>query len=388
MNMVGEIVKLTEVKLKEISKNNRGYYGIGASAVDYDENKYTYLRITDINDDGTINTTALMSVDDKNACDFLLKENDIVFARTGASTGRNYFYDGEINNMVYAGFLIKFSLDKDKVNPRFIKYYCLSQNYKNWIASSLTGSTRPNINEKQLSEMPIILPYREYQNRAVKVLDAITKKIQLNNQINDNLYELGDNLYKEYFGNEKEELHTVKLSEVACNYDYKRKPMSSRERESHKGKYPYYGATSIIDYVDDYIFDDIYILMGEDGTVKTNDGKPVLQYIWGKNWINNHAHVLQGTKISTEHLLFALRSVNVESLVTGAVQLKINQENMNKIEFKIGNEKINNEFNSLIQAIMNKIRKIKEENETLAQLRDTLLPKLINGEIDLENIEI
>ena len=58
--MVGEIVKLTEVKLKDISKNNRGYYGIGASAVDYDENKYTYLRITDINDDGTINTTALM----------------------------------------------------------------------------------------------------------------------------------------------------------------------------------------------------------------------------------------------------------------------------------------------------------------------------------------
>ena len=74
--MVGEIVKLTEVKLKDISKNNRGYYGIGASAVDYDENKYTYLRITDINDDGTLNTTALMSVDDDNACEFLLKEND------------------------------------------------------------------------------------------------------------------------------------------------------------------------------------------------------------------------------------------------------------------------------------------------------------------------
>lgn len=188
--MVGEIVKLTEVKLKDISKNNRGYYGIGASAVDYDENKYTYLRITDINDDGTLNTTALMSVDDENACEFLLKENDIVFARTGASTGRNYFYDGEINNMVFAGFLIKFSLDKEKVNPRFIKYYCLSQNYKNWIDSSLTGSTRPNINERQLSEMPIILPDREYQDRAVKVLDAITKKIKLNNQINDNLYNL------------------------------------------------------------------------------------------------------------------------------------------------------------------------------------------------------
>lgn len=187
MNKVGEIVKLTETKLKYISKNNRGYYGIGASAVDYDKDKYTYLRITDINDDGTLNTTALMSVDDEKACEFLLKENDIVFARTGASTGRNYFYDGEINNMVFAGFLIKFSLDNEAVNPRFIKYYCLSQNYKNWIASSLTGSTRPNINERQLSEMPIILPNREYQDRAVKILDDITKKIKLNNHTNDNL---------------------------------------------------------------------------------------------------------------------------------------------------------------------------------------------------------
>ena len=116
-------VKLTEVKLKDISKNNRGYYGIGAPAVDYDKNKYTYLRITDINDDGTLNKTALKSVDAENAFEFLLKKNDIVFARTGASTGRNYFYDGEINNLVFAGFLIKFSLDEEKVNPRFIKYY-------------------------------------------------------------------------------------------------------------------------------------------------------------------------------------------------------------------------------------------------------------------------
>ena len=180
-------MKLNKVKLKDISVNNRGYYGIGAPAVEYDKNKYTYLRITDINDDGTLNKTALMSVDDEKSNEFLLKENDIVFARTGASTGRSYFYDGEIKNMVFAGFLIKFSLNKEKVNPKFIKYYCFSQNYKDWIAASLTGSTRPNINEKQLSEMPILLPDMSYQNKVVKILDAITKKIKLNTQINDNL---------------------------------------------------------------------------------------------------------------------------------------------------------------------------------------------------------
>lgn len=90
--------------------------------------------------------------------------------------------------------------------------------------------------------------------------------------------------------------------------------MSRRERELHQGLYPYYGATSIIDYVDDYIFDDTYLLMGEDGTVKTDEGYPVLQYIWGKNWINNHAHVLKGEKISTEFLVFALRKINIESM--------------------------------------------------------------------------
>ena len=164
--------------------------------------------------------------------------------------------------------------------------------------------------------------------------------------------------------------------------------MSSREREQHKGTYPYYGATSIIDYVDDYIFDDTYLLMGEDGTVKTSEGYPVLQYIWGKNWINNHAHVLQGTIISTEHIMFALRKKNIEALVTGAVQPKINQVNMNKIKIIIGTDKVNKKFEEKIKIIVAKIKANTIENETLIQLRDTLLPKLMNGEIDLDKIEI
>ena len=206
------------------------------------------------------------------------------------------------------------------------------------------------------------------------------------------MLELGDRLYFENYTKYKNQLpigyKIVKLGDVTNNYDSKRKPMSSRERENHQGKYPYYGATSIIDYVDDYIFDDIYLLMGEDGTVKTAEGYPVLQYIWGKNWINNHAHVLKGKDISTEFLVFALRRVNIESIITGAVQPKINQENMNKIEIIIGTEEKNNDMNDIFSSIMKKYRNITEENKRLEQLRDTLLPKLMNGEIDLDKIEI
>ena len=123
----------------------KGQYGIGASAVDYSEDLYTYLRITDINDDGTLNVNNLKSINDKNAERYLLQPNDIVFARTGNSTGRNYFYDGTDGILVYAGFLIKFSIDSSKVNPKYIKYYCMSDEYKGWVQGHLTGSTRGNI---------------------------------------------------------------------------------------------------------------------------------------------------------------------------------------------------------------------------------------------------
>ena len=280
----------------------------------------------------------------------------------------------------------------DLCNQNYLYYYLKSKIGYSKLMSLVSGSAMPKFNKTELRNMEISLPDRAYQDKAVEVLIKIDKKIELNNKINNNLYEMGDNLYNEYFGKYKDNLPSdykiVKLNEVADNYDSKRKPMSSREREQHRGIYPYYGATSIIDYVDDYIFDDIYLLMGEDGTVKTNDGYPVLQYIWGKNWINNHAHVLKGKNISTELLMFALRKINIENIITGAVQPKINQENMNKIEFVIGSDSKNKELEDILKILMDKSKNIIEENKKLEELRDTLLPKLMNGEIDLDNIEI
>ena len=148
---------------------------------------YTYLRISDITDDGRINKNDLRSVNEQNAEDYLLKPNDIVFARTGGSTGRNYFYDGNDGQFVYAGFLIKFSIDPQKVNPKYIKYYCQSKIYRDWVHSFNTGSTSGNINAQTYSKMPIILPPRTQQDVLVKVLSSLDDKIELNNKINQNL---------------------------------------------------------------------------------------------------------------------------------------------------------------------------------------------------------
>ena len=281
---------------------------------------------------------------------------------------------------------------KYEFNVDYVYFVFVSPAFKKYLQYGANGTTIKNVPLSAIRNYEISIPSKENQDKIVKILKTIEDKIKLNNKINNNLYEMGDNLYNEYFGKYKDNLPSdykiVKLNEVADNYDSKRKPMSSREREQHKGIYPYYGATSIIDYVDNYIFDDTYLLMGEDGTVKTDDGYPVLQYIWGKNWINNHAHVLKGKKISTELLMFALRKINIENIITGAVQPKINQENMNKIEFIIGSDSKNKELEVILKNLMDKSKKIIEENERLEQLRDTLLPKLMNGEIDLDNIGI
>lgn len=397
-------MKLTEVKLKDISKNNRGYYGIGASAVDYDENKYTYLRITDINDDGTLNKTALMSVDDEKACDFLLKENDIVFARTGASTGRNYFYDDEIKDMVFAGFLIKFSLDEEKVNPRFIKYYCISQNYKNWIESSLTGSTRPNINEKQLSEMPIILPEREYQNRVVKVLDAIIKKIELNNKINDNLHEIAENYFLEVSKNGKE----VKLEELL----YEIQSGSREKGGAVTSGIPSIGAEKIeklgvYNFGNEKYISEQYFQKMKNGIVKSGD---VLLYKDGayagkvsmalndfphkKCAINEHVFILRTENNWANCYLYFLlyyskTKEQLQAMASSkAAQPGLNQTEVKDVKVKIPPKEKIEEFEKNIKIIVEKIIENSIENRNLEQLRDTLLPKLMNGEIDLENVEI
>ena len=178
------------------------------------------------------------------------------------------------------------------------------------------------------------------------------------------------------------------LAEVIEISDSKRIPLSGRERETRQGKYPYHGAASVMDYVDDFLFDGIYALMGEDGSVINGDGTPVLQYVWGKFWVNNHAHVLRGRNgVSTEHLVLHLKGCNIAPFVTGAVQPKLNQGNMNRIPFMLPPPEIGHAFAKTIEPLFAQIRANTDQSRTLATLRETLLPKLLSGELCVAGLE-
>lgn len=363
--------------------------GLAFNKINFSEDGYPIIKIAELKNGITSQTNFTK---DKCSEEVYLRKNDLIFSWSGnpETSIDAYLYD------LPEGYLNQHSF---KVTPHeFINKYFLFYVLKylkpifKKIASNKQTTGLGHITISDLKNLRIKIPTMEIQEKFLKIIKRIDDKIKLNNQTNDNLYELGEALYKEYYSKYENELPNgykyLDLNEVSVNFDSKRKPMSSREREQHKGIYPYYGATSIIDYVDDYIFDDTYLLMGEDGTVKTNEGYPVLQYIWGKSCINNHTHVLQGTIISTEHLMFALRKKNIETLITGAVQPKINQENMNKIKIIIATDDINIKFEEQIKIIVDKIKFNSIENITLTQLRNTLLPKLMNGKIDLNKIEV
>ena len=220
---------------------------------------------------------------------------------------------------------------------------------------------------------------------------------------NNNLLEICNAIYVSWFrnfdpfknqefisseiGNIPKGWHLGQLGDIIEIYDSKRIPLSNQERESLEKIYPYYGASSLMDYVDDYIFVGIYLLIGEDGTVIDSNNHPVLQYVWDKFWVNNHAHVIQGKNgFSTETIYILLSKNNIQESVTGAVQAKINQTNLKKILVLIPTDDVLSNFNKIIKPFFDYYRENSEEIKKLTKLRDTLLPKLMSGEIDVSNI--
>ena len=188
------------VKLEELCIPDQiGKYGIPAVAEEFSEDKVRYLRITDIDDYGNLLENDKKSVSSPEIEKYILKEGDIVFARTGNSTGRTYFHEEKNGELAFAGFLIKFSLDESKVNPKYLKYFTISKPYKQWVDNLSSGSTRGNINAKTFADCPIILPPRAQQDYLVRVLSSLEEKIQTNNQINQELEAMAKTLYDYWF---------------------------------------------------------------------------------------------------------------------------------------------------------------------------------------------
>ena len=171
----------------------------------------------------------------------------------------------------------------------------------------------------------------------------------------------------------------ITLEKAINIFDSKRIPLSSRERASRQGNYPYYGATCVLDYVNDYLFSGEYILLAEDGTVIDNEGHPIVQLVDGNFWVNNHAHILQAKGGYTNYSLYiALKNLQVTKAVTGAVQLKINQANLCGLELPNISHECLQILNDELDPIFKKILQIRVENSKLSELKQLYLKKFFD----------
>ncbi len=352
-----------------------------------------------------------------------LQVGDVVFSRRGDVT-RNALIEAHQAGWLCGTGCLKVRLgSQTQASAKFISYCLRLPETKDWLVRHAVGATMPNLNTSILSAVPILLPELPVQQSIANILGCLDERIDLLRETNATLEAIVQALFKSWFV-DFDPVHArargeqlaglapevaalfpdsfeesalglvpkgwkyVSLKEATDIFDSKRIPLAGQERAKRKGPYPYYGAAALMDWVDDYIFDGVYLLMGEDGSVADASGYPITQYVWGKIWVNNHAHVLQGRNgISTEHLMLALKGVNIQPFITGAVQAKLSQSNMWRIQFLMPTQSVASAFADLISPMFAKIRANSEQAQTLANLRDTLLPRLISGQLRLPEAE-
>ncbi len=128
------------------------------------------------------------------------------------------------------------------------------------------------------------------------------------------------------------ELQEYRFDEISNNYDKKRVPLSSAQRAKRKGNYCYYGAQGVIDYIDDYIFDGMFVLIAEDGENLKSKKQNIARVVNGQFWVNNHAHIVTGNDLcDTRYLCYLINSMDLSGYVTGSAQPKLSQANLNAV---------------------------------------------------------
>lgn len=416
---------MSKVLLRDISLNH-GEYGIPAPAMTYIEGNYRYLRISDITEDGCLDNTDIKGVEGENLEQYLLKENDIVFARTGNSTGRAYFYEKKDGDLIYAGFLIKYSLDERVINPKYMKYFTISKEYKKWIQNTSVGSTRGGINAKTLLNLPITIPSRKQQDELVSILSTFDNQIELNNKINQELEEMAQTLYNYWFvqfefPNEEGNPYKSSGGKMIWNEELKREiPVGwevKRLEDLVKIKSGY--AFNSKDYDENGNYKLITIKNVQDGYVDTHTDNRIsiisdsvpeyCKLSVGDILISLTGNVARVGLVSEENLLlnqrvgllepqkdflrgyvYALfRNDNMKNklqrLATGTSQKNLSPIQVGEEVIILPKEELLKEYSLIANGLLDAILNNNQQNQELIKLRDYMLPLLMSGQVTIED---
>ena len=367
-----------EKKLSQIIYKAKAGGTPKSSIKEYYNGNIPFLSINDMTNEGKYITYTEKSITEKglkNSSAWLVPEKSLLYSMY-ASVG---FVS--INNIPLTTSQAIFNIIfKEQVSLEFMYYYLTF--YKRYIHKYIETGTQGNLNAKLIKNFKIKIPSKEEQEKIANFLTCIDQKIELM----EKKHTLYQNIKKYYLENlfpkENETIPNLRFLEFNNDWikttlgncviflDEKRIPLNQQIRSQMLSKYPYYGAAGIIDYVNNYIFDDELILLGEDGSII-----PTLAS--GKCWVSNHAHVLKNKKNINLYFLYNILSkIHFEKYNTGTIQPKLNKKTAKNIKIKITSKKEQEKIVDFMLSIGTKIKKIQKQIKFLKTFKKGLLQKM------------
>ncbi len=314
--------------------------------------------------------------DKKRLNKYVLKEGDVVFSRVG-SVDRCSYVSREYDGWMFSGRCLRVR-PYSEIEPLYLYYYFTLESTKQFVRGIATGATMPSINTKFMGEVPIVYPEIDVQRKIVGILNALDEKIELNTKINENLQQQAQSIYQQIFiKNRNSHWKKGKLSDlVAIKYGKDHKKLDD-------GCYPVYGSGGIMRYVEKPLFTGESVLIPRKGTLNN------VIYVNGAFWSVDTMFYTKMLRPNIAKFVYHLvKSKDLASLNSGSAVPSMTTSILNAIQLYIPDDETLCIFEETVTPMYSQIQENEKQSVNLAKLRDTLLPRLMYGELDVSNIEL
>ncbi len=389
----------TNKTLGQLSKNKdavvSGPFGSNLKTSDYKPEGTPILRLQNIGKgyfiDKSIQYVSAEKAEELKYHSF--KAGDIALAKLGIPIGKTCTIPSQFSSGIITADIVRIRPDKSIVDYKFLEYFLNTDMSVSQLTGNISGSTRPRVNLSDVRNIQIPLPLLPEQKRIVAILDeafsAIAKAKGNAEQNLKNAKELFESYLQSVFENSN--WKQKKLNEISVNLDSKRVPITKSVRD--EGTIPYYGASGIVDNVADYLFDEDLLCVSEDGANLLARTYPIAFSIFGKTWVNNHAHVLKfDNLVSQKFVELYLNSIKLDDFVSGMAQPKLNQAMLNKIPIPFPSIVDQNVVVKRLNTLSTETKKLEsiyqQKIADLEELKKTILQKAFNGELNLDRVAV
>lgn len=352
------------VSLKDTFRLDKGYV--------YETTDYTTI-------DGINNSSAV-----------LLQEGTVIISRD-ATVGKVGITATE---MATSQHFINYVCGKS-LNNKYLYYTLL--NRKDEFVRIAIGSTIKTIGMPYFKALKVIVPPLPEQQRIAEILSTTDSHIEKLDETIEDYQVLKKGMMKKLLtegightefkdseiGRIPKDWEVKKIEDIAEILDSKRKPLNSSERNAMKGDIPYYGANGVVDYVNNFLFDDDLILLAEDGGNFSDYANRAIAYrVTGKSWVNNHAHILKPLKnVEFDWFFYSLQHKDITGFIQGGTRAKLNQKDLRRIIIAIPPKEEQIIYSKGLIDIDERISLFVSEREDLIEFKKALMEKLLTGKI-------